>query len=136
MSNYSVTEFSWVETMHTFTQRGSPQCQNNFFYRTRGKGLLIGAEITQKELHHRSWEEGAHSIVLSRWLSWPSSLPGSSSVLCFFQVSWFLLESSLQLVLSGNDSLLLKFSWWMRSSMSLVSLRDFLKLFYIAYFQS
>lgn len=102
------------ETQHTYllippwtkVHLGEPMSFIKVTYRNMGEGSLIGAEMTQRQLHgqthssmgdsSQSWEPGAHCTacrqlsrsksVLSGFFGWSKPLPGS--LFLFLPGSW------------------------------------------------
>lgn len=125
----------------------SPTTMNHEFYwgyRNVGEGLLIGAEITQRQLHHKAHPNMYNSSQRSRTWSTVQSLqaaplvrvsfPGDTVVLTLFQAAslYFFSGSwsgsnSVQLGLTEGDSaVFVAYSWSERHTANPVGFRDFL----------
>ena len=106
-------------------------------YRGRYKSKTIASPKTTPAwgTAHKSWEPGVHCTiyrqlnrlesVLSKWLHCSEALPSSSGGLCFFQATWWVSNSPLQLGSFKRDPLY-QLLFTVRK-VNLVSFRDFLE---------
>lgn len=95
----------------TRAQLGEPVSFTGVSCRNMGVGLFMGADMTQRQLHHQvpfqpgwqSWEPGAHCIACRQLNRLERVLSRVSGLTFFRQLHWFLLLSSSW---SGLKSLL------------------------------